>query len=439
VIWTDAKGAVTFLNPAAQSWTGLKQEDAIGRPIEEVLRLRPSGVRALFENVLSQGILASLDEATSVIGEDGAERAIGGTGAPIMDHSGAVAGVVFVFGEPVRESAGIHETPDTATDQDGFAMVVESPAMRQLVSFARRVAKSEASTILIEGETGTGKDILAKYVHYHSDRRAKPFLAVNCAAIPETLLESELFGYEKGAFTDARQQKRGILELASGGTVFLDEVGEMPLGIQAKLLRVLEDQAFRRLGGLSDIDVDLRVITVTNRDLLEGIQDGRFRLDLYYRVNVIQLRIPPLRERNEDILPLADHFLRLLNRRFKRQIQGISPAAAEVLLAHNWPGNAREIRNTIERAMILEESSLIRTASLDVRRDSAASRPLASQTVPVTEGMSLGDAERAMLVRSLERANWNQSRAARALSITRDTLRYKMKKYGLFEAAAAAG
>ena len=249
MIWTDAKAAVTFLNPAAQSWTGWKQEDAIGRPIEEVLRLRPCSVRALFENVLSQGILASLDEATSVIGVDGAERGIGGTAAPVMDHSCAVAGVVFVFGEPVRESAGVHETPDTATDQDGFAMVVESPAMRQLVSFARRVAKSEASTILIEGESGTGKDILAKYVHYHSDRRAKPFLAVNCAAIPETLLESELFGYEKGAFTDARQQKRGILEMASGGTVFLDEVGEMPLGIQAKLLRVLEDQAFRRWAG----------------------------------------------------------------------------------------------------------------------------------------------------------------------------------------------
>jgi transcriptional regulator with PAS, ATPase and Fis domain len=295
--------------------------------------------------------------------------------------------------------------------------------MKQVIQFARRIAGSEVSTVLIEGESGTGKDILAKYVHYHSGRRAQPFLAINCAAIPETLLESELFGYEKGAFTDARQQKRGILELASGGTIFLDEIGEMPLALQAKLLRVLEEQAFRRLGGVKDIRVDLRVITATNQDLGQAIRQGRFRLDLYYRLNVIQLAIPPLRERRDDILPLVSHFISSLNQRFKRQIKGVSPRAAELLLGHDWPGNVRELRNTIERAMVLEERSWVQPASLGIRRHASAGVPGSTTSASLNfEGMSLEEAERKMLLRALEKSGWNQSQAARALGISRDTL-----------------
>ena len=248
---------------------------------------------------------------------------------------------------------------DTLDDQGlglgGFKMVAASPVMKQVLKFARRIAQSEVSTILLEGESGTGKDVLAQFLHYHGRRHEGPFVALNCAAIPETLLESELLGYEKGAFTDARAAKAGILEIASGGSIFLDEIGEMPLTVQAKLLRVLEEQTFRRLGGVRDIQVDVRVMAATNRKLTEAIHEGKFRLDLYYRLNVIQVSLPALRERKEDILPLAEHFVRLYNTKFKRDIQGISHPAGKLLLSHAWPGNVRELRNVVERAMVLED------------------------------------------------------------------------------------
>jgi transcriptional regulator with PAS, ATPase and Fis domain len=306
--------------------------------------------------------------------------------------------------------------------------------MKQVLKFVERVAHSEASTILLEGESGTGKDVIAKFLHYHSGRRADPFLAINCAAIPETLLESELFGYEKGAFTDARAQKKGILELATGGTVFLDEIGDMPLALQAKLLRVLEDQCFRRLGGVKDIHVDLRVITATNRDLSEAIQQGRFRLDLYYRLNMIQIFIPPLRQRTEDILPLAYHFMKWYKRKLGREIKGFSPGAAEALVKHAWLGNVRELRKAVERALILEDTEWLQKSSLGLRPDDYRSSPLPQpsiETSPNHEGMSLGEAEKAMLLDTLTKADWNQTRAARLLKVTRDTLRYKMKKFNL--------
>jgi two-component system response regulator AtoC len=206
-------------------------------------------------------------------------------------------------------------------------------------------------------------------------RQAEPFIAINCAAIPETLLESELFGYEKGAFTDARSQKRGIFELADKGTLFLDEIGEIPLMLQAKLLRVLEEQSFRRLGGLKDIQLDLRVVAATNKNLREAVKEGAFRQDLYFRLNVIQIIIPPLRERPDDILPLARFFIDHYNRKFKRNIEGVSDDAARLLLKHDWPGNVRELRNAIERAMILEESALITPPSLPIAIAHADQKP----------------------------------------------------------------
>jgi transcriptional regulator with PAS, ATPase and Fis domain len=272
-------------------------------------------------------------------------------------------------------------------------------------------------------------------LHYQSTRQAEPFIAINCAAIPDSLLESELFGYEKGAFTDARAQKRGIFELADKGTLFLDEVGEIPLMLQAKLLRVLEEQSFRRLGGLKDIQLDLRVIAATNKNLREAVKEGAFRQDLYFRLNVIQILIPPLRDRADDIVPLTRFFIEHYNRKFKRNIEGVSDAAAKLLLYHDWPGNVRELRNAIERAMILEESSLITPPSLPI----AISRPdgdalshdtVATEAAPV-DGMSLEDNERSLLVRALEKTNGNQTQAARLLRVTRDTLRYKMKKFNL--------
>ena len=312
-------------------------------------------------------------------------------------------------------------------------IIAESRAMLDVLNFVQRVAVSEARFILIEGENGTGKDLIAKTLHYQSDRKAEPFLAINCAAIPEALLESELFGYERGAFTDAREQKRGLFELANTGTLFLDEIGDMPTSLQAKLLRVLEDHSFRRLGGVRDIIVDLRIIAATNKNLVEAVREGYFRKDLYYRLNVIQLTVPPLRHRPEDILPLARFFIDEFNVRFKRRIQGFSEQAESVLLAHDWAGNVRELRNVIERAMILEDTEYVRPSSLRLGPGGDPSMPAGEDLAsPIDgQGMSLVWQERRLIVHALDKTRGNQSQAARLLHITRDTLRYKMRKFHL--------
>jgi transcriptional regulator with PAS, ATPase and Fis domain len=256
---------------------------------------------------------------------------------------------------------------------------------------------------------------------------------VNCAAIPETLLEAELFGYEKGASSDGKAQKRGIFELADRGTLFLDEIGEIPLVLQAKLLRVLEEQSFRRVGGVNDIPVSLRVIASTDKNLREEVREGAFRQDLYFRLSVIQIAIPPLRERPDDILPLTRFYMRYYNRKFKRHIEHISPEAEHALIAFDWPGNVRELRNAIERAMILEESSMLTLASLPVATVRAEHKSPAALTLAqvLEAGISLEENERMLLKSALEKTGGNQTQAAHVLGITRDTLRYRMKKFHL--------
>jgi transcriptional regulator with PAS, ATPase and Fis domain len=314
-------------------------------------------------------------------------------------------------------------------------IVAESQAMRNVMNFVRRVAMSEASTILIEGENGTGKDLVAKTLHYQSRRREGPFIAINCAAIPETLLESEMFGYEKGAFTDAKSQKKGLFELADGGTLFLDEIGEIPLVLQAKLLRVLEEQTMRRLGGLKDVNVDVRVVAATNKDLREAVKEKAFRQDLYFRLNVIQVTIPALRERPDDIIPLAEFFIEHFNRKFKRRIEGLCADARDLLLSHAWPGNVRELRNAMERAMILEETNRLTACSLPivVHRDSPIPEPSDPLAMPVSSSAagSWYETERRLLISALGKSGGNQSVAARLLGITRDKLRYQMKKFDI--------
>src|SRR5580704_4323744 len=243
----------------------------------------------------------------------------------------------------------------------GYNSVVSvSPKMTELMKFVRKVASSEATTSLIQGESVTGKDLIAKAIHYESSRHEKPFVAINCSAIPETLMEAELFGHEKGAFTDAKQMKKGLFEAADGGTLFLDEIGELSPLLQAKLLRVLEDQVIRRVGGIKDMQVDVRVIAASNRDLEKAVRENQFRQDLYYRLAIIAIFIPALRDRKEDIMPLVEFFIDRYNRRFKKSIRGITDDTRRLLLAHNWPGNVRELKNSIERAMILEDESILR-------------------------------------------------------------------------------
>src|SRR5262249_8787102 len=247
----------------------------------------------------------------------------------------------------------------------GFDQIVgESPAMKKMIQLAHKVAESEASSVLLQGESGTGKDLVAKAIHYGSRRADRPFIAINCAAIPPTLIESELFGYEKGAFTDAKGRKEGLFEQAEGGTIFLDEIGELEIGLQAKLLRVLEEGAFRRVGGLEDLPIDVRVSAPSNRDLKRESEAGKFRLDLHYRLSVIQIDLPPLRERGDDVLSLTDHYINNFNEKLRKRIRGVLPEVADIFCRHTWPGNVRGLRNVIERVMILEDDDLITTSWL---------------------------------------------------------------------------
>jgi len=309
---------------------------------------------------------------------------------------------------------------------------------REVVELIKKIAASEASTILIQGESGTGKDLVAHAIHFESSRRDRPFYAINCAAIPENLMESELFGHEKGAFTDARSQKRGMFEMADGGTIFLDEISEMNLGMQAKLLRVLEGQSFRRVGGVKNITVDVRVIVASNRNLEEGVRSSRFRQDLYFRLAIIPVTLLPLRDHKDDIPPLLDHFMRHYNQKFHKNIQSLTKEAQDLLMNYDWPGNIRELRNAIERVMILAEGNRVTAKYLPIRISEGGIMP-----VPMSEGsedgsirlpaggISLYEVERELIRQALSQARGNKTTASKLLHITRDTLRYKVKKYNL--------
>src|SRR5690348_5726749 len=247
----------------------------------------------------------------------------------------------------------------------GYHSVIGTSAkMTELMGFVRKVASSEATTILIQGESGTGKDLIAKAIHYESSRQEKPFVAINCSAIPETLMEAELFGHERGAFTDAKAMKKGLFEVADGGTLFLDEIGELSPLLQAKLLRVLEDQVIRRVGGVKDIQVDVRVIAASNRDLERAVREGHFRQDLYYRLAIISIFLPPLRERKEDVPALVDFFVEHYNRKFRKNVQGLNEETRRLLMNYSWPGNVRELKNALERAMLLEDGTLLKPDDL---------------------------------------------------------------------------
>jgi two-component system response regulator AtoC len=330
--------------------------------------------------------------------------------------------------------------------QFSFDQIIgQSPAMREMLAMARKVAESEVSSVLLQGESGTGKDLVAKAIHYQSNRSDGPFIAINCAAIPGTLIESELFGYEKGAFTDAKARKEGMFEQAEGGTLLLDEIGELELSLQAKLLRVLEEGAFRRVGGLKDIPFDARIIAASNRDLRTESEAGRFRLDLYYRLSVIQIDIPSLRERGDDVIQLAEYYIESFGKRLRKTVRGIEEDVAEAFRHYNWPGNVRELRNVIERALILEDDDVITTkyvprnlvsgpSQSGPERDGSSAQHM-FRLPPA--GTSLEEVEMSLVRQAIDRSGGNQTRAAELLGISRDQLRYRLKK--LEEADVAEG
>jgi two-component system, NtrC family, response regulator AtoC len=307
-------------------------------------------------------------------------------------------------------------------------LVGESGAMTALRTLVARIAASPASTVLLTGESGTGKDLVAKIIHYASNRASKPFMNITCSALPEQLLESELFGHERGAFTDARLQKKGLLEMADGGTVFLDEIGEMTPGLQSKLLRFLEEKSFRRVGGAHDIRVDVRVVAATNRNLEEEVGKHRFRSDLFFRLNVLPIEMPPLRARPDDIPLLVEYFIDSFNTEFRKRVQGATPAAYALLRGYGWPGNVRELRNVIERAMLLSDSERLDARDFTVTA-SAVSAGEEFQLPPT--GVDLEKLERSLVVQALKRSGGNQTRAGTFLGLNRDQVRYRIEKFGL--------
>jgi two-component system response regulator AtoC len=308
-------------------------------------------------------------------------------------------------------------------------IVGTSKAIAEMKGLLGKVAKSPASTVLLTGESGTGKDLAAKVLHYASDRSSRLFMNITCSALAETILESELFGYERGAFTDARQQKRGLLETADGGTVFLDEIGEMGTALQAKLLRFLEEKTFKRVGGVADIRVDVRVVAATNRQLEDEVKHGRFREDLYYRLNVLPIVLPPLRNRSEDIPLLVKYFVDVYNTEFRKRVRSVSDSAMKLLQAYGWPGNIRELRNAVERAMLLTEGNELTPDHFPL---ASGSKPRLTEAVdlPAT-GIDLEQLERSLVVQALERSGWNQTRAAPLLGLNRDQIRYRIEKFKL--------
>jgi two-component system response regulator AtoC len=332
----------------------------------------------------------------------------------------------------LREEVARHRE-DARRDGALENLVADSEPMREIARMIHRIALSEASTILLLGESGVGKGLVARALHYAGPAACKPFTNITCTALPETLLESELFGHEKGAFTDARVLKKGLFELADGGTVFLDEIGDLSPGLQGKLLRVLEDKSFRRVGGTRDIRVAVRIVAATNKDLAEEVRCGRFRSDLYFRLRVIPLEIPPLRERSEDILPLAESFLQHFNREFRKSVSGFAPAAALRLQAYAWPGNVRELRNAIERAVLLSDGGPLGLRDLpkEISGDAGpGSRGGAAFRLP-SAGLVLDELVRDLVVQALERSRGNRTRAAALLGLNRDQIRYRIEKFGL--------
>jgi PAS domain S-box-containing protein len=443
----DQNEAVRTMNRAAQDLTGWSMEAAAGTPVRQVFRLADAAtgrdLELPLEQALEQRAVVEIRDRL-LITKNGGQKRVSGNIAPLRGPDGGPGGAVIMFeGEPAETETLALRLKSTlggktqAIEFGRFHIVAASEPMKRLLSFTLRVAKSEASTVLIEGESGTGKDLMAQFLHYSSNRRAGPFIALNCSAIPEALLESELFGREPGAYTDARSQKKGLLEVAHGGTLFLDEIGDLSPGVQSKFLRVLEQQSFRRLGGVQDIIVDLRVVAATNRDLSGAVQNGTFRLDLFHRLSVIQIAPPPLRDHPEDILPLAKHFVQEHNRRYKAHIQGISPSAATLLETYAWPGNVRELRNVIERAILLEETHLIQDASIRFVSSRTPLEPFpAGQTLEQlpaerSTDLSLRNSERMLIVKALEKTGGNKTRAAVLLGISRDVLRYRMRKFNL--------
>lgn len=420
VFTVDPEWRITFFNRAAEKITGVSAHEAIGRPCCEVFRASIcESTCALKCTIETQKPV--INKSVVILRADGREVPISVSSALLRDESGNIIGGVETF----RDLSLVETLRKEIDRQYRFQDIVsKSQSMRQIFSILPEVARSE-STVLIQGESGTGKELLSRAVHSLSSRAEGPFVAVNCGALPDTLLESELFGHVAGAFTDAKRNRLGRFALAEGGTLFLDEIGEISPAFQVRLLRVLEQRAYEPLGSSKSVKTNVRIIAASNKNLARMVEEGPFRKDLYYRINVVKLELPSLAERKEDIPLLSEHFIERLNRVRNKNIAGLSHDTLAVFMRHDWPGNIRELENVLEYAFILCRDGLIHPKCLP-----AYLNVNAGQLVDFT-GVTLVDAERHAIINALDRNDWRRMATARELGIDKNTLRRKMKRLNI--------
>ncbi len=426
IVAMDKGGSIVWFNRAAEKITGFSKEEVLGRPCSNVLQTDLCGTDAcpLQQTFRYHRNVANLE--VRITNKWRRETPVSVSTALIKDNEGNILGAVETF----RDLFMAEAHPFGIEEQSSFKNIVtNNTRMLSILHHLRDLALSD-SPILLSGESGTGKELLARAIHELSRRKRGPYVVVNCGAIPDTLIESELFGYRKGAFTDARQNKPGRFALAEGGTLFLDEIGDLPLETQVKLLRVLQGGEYQPLGGTETLRADVRIITATNKVLLDQIKGGRFREDLYYRINVVQIDIPPLRQRREDIPLLMRHFLERLNLKRDKTIGGLSPEAERILLDHNYPGNIRELENILEYATIVCKRFQIEPRHFPPYLLQAKEKsPSPGEAAPPHAGFDMAEMEKEELLKALRTHRWNRQAAAKALGISRTTLWRKIRKF----------
>jgi len=428
VFTVDSDWHITSFNRAAETITGISKGEAIGRHCWDVFKASICENCCILRQTMESGD-SMVNQSIYIVNSDGERVPISVSTALLRDRKGEVIGGVETF----RDLSVVEELRKELEGRHTFLDIIsKNEEMRRLFGILERVAEGD-STVLLVGESGTGKELFAKAIHSLSARKDGPMVTINCGALPDTLLQSELFGYKAGAFTDAKKDKPGRVRLAEGGTLFLDEVGDISPALQVGLLRVLQDKVYEPLGSTKPEKADVRIVTATNRELEELVREGKFRQDLYYRVNVVKLVLPPLRKRKEDIPLLAEHFLRKFNRLRNKEIQGLSPDVMPILMSHDFPGNIRELENVIEYAVVVCKNSVLDTEHLPdyLRPKESDSMKSVSQDTPGRKWSSWENMEKQMLQEILKRNHWNRRATANQMGIHPTTLWRKMKRLGL--------
>ncbi len=425
VFTVDDSWHITSFNRAAEKITGVKREEAIGKFCYEVFRSDICENNCALRKTIETG-KPIIDLPIHILRADGVKIPISISTALLRDENGNILGGVETFRDISTEEALREELNKQYKLGD---IISKNHKMQEIFTIVRQVAKTDA-TVLVEGESGTGKELIARAIHNLSTRKDKPFIAVNCGALPENLLESELFGYKRGAFTDATRDKPGRFALAEGGTIFLDEIGELSKPLQVKLLRVLQEKTYEPLGATESIKANVRVIAATNRDLDTEVKEKRFREDLYYRINIVRIKLPPLRERKEDIPLIARYFIERFNKLYKREIKDLSREALRIMLRYNWPGNIRELENAIEYAFVICDCPTIKPEHLPERlKNETQQNTGGSNTFEIP--MTLEEIEKQAIIAALKRNNFRKLKTAKELGIDKTTLRRKIKRYGI--------